>query len=94
MKEIGRGVTLYNKTMTLADTEYSQTLPYGTVKFMVQNRGQYDTKLSFSVGESATSYITIKAGMVYYEDIVETSKTLYYQCPTAGQVLELVVWVR
>ena len=94
MKSIGRGVTLYNKTMTLADTEYSQTLPYGTVKLMVQNRGAYDTKLSFAPTTSGTNYISIKNGGIYYEDLVETSRTLYFQCPQAGQVLELLVWVR
>ena len=94
MKEIGRGVILTNKTMTLADTEYSQALPQGTVKFLVQNRGQYDTKLSFASTTSGTNYMTVKAGMVYYEDMVETSRTLYFQCPQAAQVLELVIWVR
>ena len=94
MKEIGRGVVLVNKTMTLADTEYSQTLPEGTAKFMVQNRGQYDTKLSFSTTQSATNYITIKAGMVYYEDLINTSRTLYFQCAQAAQVLEILIWVK
>ena len=94
MKEIGRGVILTNRTMTLADTEYSQVLPQGTVKFLVQNRGQYDTKLSFVATTSGTNYMTVKAGMVYYEDMVETSRTLYFQCPTAGQVLEIIIWVR
>ena len=94
MKSIGRGVQLLNKTMTLADTEYSQELPYGTVKYLVQNRGLYDTKLSFSSGQSGLNYLTIKAGQVYYEDIIETSRTLYFQCATVAQVLEIIIWVR
>ena len=80
--------------MTLANTEYSQALPEGTAKLMVQNRGQYDTKLSFNDGQSGTNYITIKAGMVYYEDLVNTSRTLYFQCATAAQVLEILIWVK
>ena len=94
MKAIGRGVTLANKTMTLSNTEYSYGLPYGTVKLMVQNRGQYDTKLSFNSGQSDLNYITIKAGMVYYEDLIDTSRTLYFQCANEGQILEIVSWER
>jgi hypothetical protein len=90
----GLGVQLVNKTMTLADTEYSQALPTGTTKFLVQNRGLYDTKLSFNSNQSGTNYITIKAGQVYYEDFVDTSRTLYFQCPTAAQVLEIIIWVK
>jgi hypothetical protein len=91
---IGKDVQLINKTMTLADTEYNYTLPEGTTKFMVQNRGQYDTKLSYSNGQSGLNYLTIKAGMIYYEDLVDTSRTLYFQCATSAQVLEIICWVR
>ena len=94
MKEIGRGVVLYNKVMTLADTEYSQTLPEGTVKILVQNRGAYDTKLSFSSGQSGINYLTVKSGMVYFEDIINMSRTLYFQCASAAQTLEIIVWVK
>jgi hypothetical protein len=94
MKEIGRDVLLINKTMTLADTEYSQTLPEGTAKFLVQNRGSYDTKLSFNASASSTNYLTVKAGNVYYEDMINTSRSLYFQCSQAGQVLEIIVWVK
>lgn len=94
MREIGRGVQVINKTMTLADTEYNQTLPMGTAKFLLQNRGNYDTKVSFNSGQSGLNYLTIKAGTVYYEDMIDTSRTLYFQCPTAAQVLEIIIWVR
>jgi hypothetical protein len=90
----GLDVQVINKTMTLADTEYSQALPIGTVKLMVQNRGLYDTKFSFVSGTSGTNYMTIKAGQVYYDDLVNTSRTLYFQCPTAAQVLEIILWVK
>ena len=91
----GKVPSIYNKTMTLADTEYSQTLRSGSVKILVENRGTYDTKLSFVAGESGTVYMTIKAGTVYYEDMLDSqSRTLYFQCDTAGQVLEILSWER
>jgi len=95
MRPIGRQRVIYNKTMTLADTEYSQAIPSGVVKLLVQCRGQYDSKLSFSATGSSTNYITIKAGSVYYEDMIDGSPgTVYIQSPTAGQVMEILAWVR
>ena len=94
MKEIGRGVLLYNKVMTLADTEYSQELPEGTVKILIQNRGLYDTKISFVSSTSGTNYMTIRSNAVYYEDMINMSRTLYFQCPSAAQTLEIIVWVK
>ena len=95
MKWVGRAPSIYNKTMTLADTEYSQELRSGLVKLLVQCRGLYDVKLSFVNGESGTIYITIKGGMVYFEDMIDSpSRTLYFQCATAGQVLEIIAWER
>ena len=93
MNLAGRQASIYNVTMTLADTEYSQTLMAGASKILVQNRGGYDTKLAFVTGQSGTVYMTIKAGSVYYEDMLEGGqRTLYFQCPTAGQVLEILSW--
>ncbi len=85
--------TIYNKTMTLADTEYSQALPANTKKFTVKCRGEYDVKLCFTESGSGTTYITIPSQQSYWEDgIVDASITLYFQCATAAQVLEIVAW--
>ena len=89
----GKEGAIYNKTMTLANTEYSQDIGAGIVKLLVQCRGAYDVKLAFKSGESGTNYLTIKESHVYYEDIIDNSpKTLYFQCATAGQVLEIIGW--
>jgi hypothetical protein len=84
--------TTYNVTMTNADTEYSQDLPDGTKKFLVKCRGLYDIKLANVESESGTKYITISAGMIYWEDEVNCTLTLYFQCATAGQICEIVTW--
>ena len=95
MKWVGRAPVIYNKTMTLADTEYSQDIGGGNVKVLLQCRGTYDVKVGFAVGQSATNYITIKAGSVYYEDMIDDAlRTIYFQCAQAGQVLEIISWVR
>lgn len=85
--------TIYNKTLTLANTEYSQALPAGCTKFTVQCRTAYDVKLAFVSGESGTNYLTIKTDYWYWEDgILGTTRILYLQSAQAGVVVEIVVW--
>ena len=95
-KSIAETPTVYNISMTNANTEYSQSLPTGTKKFTLQCRGNYDIRFAFTSGKVATPtapYATIKAGMNYYEDNLNLSnKTIYVACGTAGQVAELIVW--
>jgi len=87
---------IYNITMTNANTEYSQALPTGTKRFTLQCRGTYDIRYAFETGKVATPtapYMTLKAGMVYYEDDLNlTSRTIYLACGTAGQVVEIICW--
>lgn len=84
---------IYNTTMTLANTEYSQALPAGCSKFTAQCRSSYSVKLSFVSGESGTTYYTIKEDTWYWEDEIEgTRRILYFQCATAGQFFEIIAW--
>lgn len=85
--------TIYNVTMTLADNEYSQALPANVSKFTVKCRTNYPVKLCFTVNESNVTYITIPPGQNYWEDnLYRAATTLYFQCPVAAQVLEIVAW--
>ena len=80
-------------TMTTENTEYSWTIPNGVGCITVQCRGAYDIKLCFTSGESGTSYNTLKSGNAYYEtDISSFGNTIYFQCATAGQILEIIYW--
>jgi len=86
--------TIYNVTMTLANTEYSQALPANTRKFLIKCRTSFAIKLAFVSGQSGTNYITIPADQAYWEDhILVSNLTLYFQCATAGQVAEIIVWI-
>ena len=90
---VGTTPAIYNLTMTLANTEYSQALPTGTRALTIKNRGHYATQFSYTNGASNTTFITIPAGMYYYEEQVNlTGKTIYAQCPQAAQVLEIIVY--
>lgn len=88
--------TVYNVTMTDADTEYSQAIPNNAMQIQFRCRGLYDVRHSFTTGKVATPtspYETLRAGMTGHEDkLILNSKTLYFACGDAGQVLELAVW--
>ena len=84
---------IYNVTMTAANTEYSRALRDRIQKFSIQCRGNYDIKVAFVSGQSGTQYITVKAGSTYYEDMITpSSPTIYFQCATAAQVVEIITW--
>lgn len=84
---------IYNVTMTSANTEYSQALPPNTRKFLIKCRTSFAIKLAFKSGESGTNYLTVPAGMTYWEDQINyATVTLYFQCATAGKVAEIVAW--
>lgn len=85
---------IYNVTLTNAGTEYSQTLPANTRKVLIRVRsGASDLKLAYTSGESGTKYITIPAGSSkYLEGIYIKGETLYFQSPTASEVVEIEAW--
>lgn len=93
MKIAGRP-TIANVAMTSSNTEYSYSLPAGTIRFEIKLRSLNALlKLSFVSGESGTTYITIPYGSSYREDDVKgTPISLYFQSPTASQVLEVKTW--
>ena len=87
---------IYNVTMTLADTEYSQALPANTKKFLIHTRDGTAFRLAFVTGKVATPtvpYFTILANDSYYEDLIQPAiLTLYFGCASAGKIIELIVW--
>ncbi len=90
--------TVYNVTMTNANTEYSQALPANTKKFSVSlqsNDAAY--RLAFATGKVAAPtapYLTIAAGYGYEESFNGSadSLTIYAACGVAGKVLQIVAW--
>lgn len=88
--------TVYNITMTLANTEYGQALPAATKKFEFRCRGAFDIRYSYETGRVATPtapYRTLASGITEYQtDLNLTGVTLYVACGNAAQVVELEVW--
>jgi len=86
-----------NVAMTLANTEYSYTLPVHTRIFSLRLRDPDNAfKVSFEAGTSGTEYVTVPGGAEIYQNsmytVDHTPVTLYFQCTVAGQVAEIVYW--
>jgi len=89
----GKSPQIYNVSAPVANQEYSQALPAGTVKFLIRPRKVSKVKFSFAAGTSGTNYITIPPGNSYDDpDLNLTGKTLYFQCNKPNQTFEILAW--
>jgi hypothetical protein len=88
--------TLYNVTMTLANTEYSQALPANTKRFSIKTRDGTAFRIAFVTGKVAAPtdpYETVPANWEYYEDtLLLAASTLFFGCAGAGKIVEITVW--
>ena len=93
-----RTPTVYNVTLTSANTEYSQAMSASCRGFEFQCRTENDIRFAFVTGKVATPtapYMTLKAGDYYYSwplDQGASPSTLYLASATAGLVVEIVTW--
>lgn len=102
IKQIGGSITpvfstdwqMANLNLTLANTEYSYSLPSGTKQFIIQARNNAELRVAESIGETATNYTTIwKGGSLTISDVNFTGKTIYLQSNLAATTVEIVVTV-
>ena len=89
--------TVYNVTLTAADTEYSQALPANTKEFRFRCRTLFDCRFAWvtdKVATPAVPYLTLPAGSDYISDWNKlASQTLFLASAEAGVVVELECWV-
>lgn len=89
-------VTLYNKELTVADTEYSQALPATCRKLVFQCREAELVRYAFVTGKVAAPtapYMTLKVGAAFDSGIIHlSSATLYLASSTAGANVEIEAW--
>jgi hypothetical protein len=84
--------TIINGVIEEANVEYVISLPSNYHKLMVQARTSVAVKLAFKVSESASKYVTLKAGSTYSDDNLHSNNSLYVQSETANTVIEVLVW--
>lgn len=92
--------TVYNITLTNADTEYSQLLPSSAREIRFRCRDDsVDVRFAFETGKVASPtspYLTLPAGCDYYSDKNDLTATIIYFSATsnASPVVELEVWTK
>lgn len=88
--------TVYNVTLTLANTEYGQALPDNTKQFRFRCRTSFDVRFAFETGKVATPtapYLTLPADNNYSAgDLNLSDGVLYLASSEAGVVVEVEVW--
>ena len=102
MNEVIKPGTPVNQTCTLADTEYSITLPAGCQHFSIQCRTAFAFRIAFVAGKVAAPtapYITIKSGSSYTtpEKLsldASITPTLFVASSEAGVVIEFLPWIK
>jgi hypothetical protein len=92
--------TIYNVTMTNADTEYSQLLPAGCKRFAMSVIGGAAAdifRVAFVTGKVATPtapYLQYPGDVEYFEDDVNlAAQTVFFADDSAGKVMQIVAWV-
>lgn len=84
--------TIYNEVIAVANTEQSLALPAVISGYMIKSRDRSVVQLSHVSGESGVKFLTIKPGAVYTNEKEYNNLVLYFQSPTAGDVIEIVAW--
>ena len=85
--------TIYNLSMPLANTEYSQVISSGAKRVLVRMRVKGQSRLAFVLNGTIGSYITLEACTVYTEENLDLDgATIYLQSTVAGQVAEILEW--
>lgn len=91
--------TIYNVTMTTANTEYSQALPANTkkVNFSVQGGDNtFNFRYAFVTGKVATPTAPFKQynGDIEFtaDNMLIASGTIYFGCSVASKVMQIECW--
>ena len=92
--------SIFNVTLTAADTEYSQALPAGTKRFSISIRdgaAANNFRVAYVTGKVATPtapYLKYPCTAEYYEEdlIFWDATTVYIAGSNAGDVAQIIAW--
>lgn len=90
--------TIYNITLTNANTEYSQALPANCRLFEFQCRTENEIRFAFVTEKVATPtapWMTLKAGDYYVSPHMfqgASPSTLYFATAVAGVIVSIIAW--
>lgn len=83
---------IYNISIAVANTEESQAMPTNIAGYIIRTRGNTELKISHVSGESGTKYVTIPKRATHTDNHNYNNLTIYFQSPTAGDVVEILAW--
>ena len=83
---------IYNVNIINSGTEYSQTLPSDTKKYLIRSRNKGSLRLAYTLGGTNTTYLTLPTGTSYVDSNFYSSITLYFQSTKPGDILEIVAY--
>lgn len=89
--------TIYNVAVTDADTEYSQQLAAGTVRFQIRMQDGSAFRLAFETGKVASPtapYASAPLNTLWEEDGLNPrgTYTLYFASAAGSKTAEIVCW--
>lgn len=85
--------TIYNLSMPLAGTEYSQVISANAKQIMVRMRVRGRAQIAFASGNSGTLFFTLEPGCVYSQENLDLEGvTIYLQSNVPNQVAEILEW--
>jgi hypothetical protein len=86
--------TIYNLSMPLANTEYSQVLNNGTKKLTISIQSGYPAvRVSYVPGGTNTDYVIVKPGCSYSNDGLDLNGvTVYLQTNKPAMIAAIEEW--
>jgi len=91
--------TVYNVTLTNANTEYSQAMVANCRRFEFHARTDVVIRFAFVTGKvaaPAAPWMTLKSGVAYDSGMISQGaapSTIYLASATAGTIVEIISWV-
>lgn len=88
---------IQNVLFTLADTEYTITLPDNTKRYQIRVRNDSSKgKIAFVLGETSTNYWTLTRGTVVdsYSMKLPINSKIYMQLDKPNQTVEVMAWIK
>jgi hypothetical protein len=84
---------IYNLPMPVANTEYSQALSANTKQFLLRARGTSKLRIAYTVGETATKYLTLDPReSLEVLDLSLTGVIIYARANHSSEILEIQEW--
>lgn len=80
-------ITIYNPSLTDANTWYPLTLVAGTKALNIQSR---DDVATLKVSADQNTYFTVKKASAYFDSGMVFPQTLYLQSDTSSTIVEVI----